>query len=150
GNGLPADLHDFKITSRNTALLTAFDPIRCNLSKVGGPAYGAVTDSIFQEIDLKTHLVRREWHPLDHVPLTHSYSSATTTSTAWPFDYFHLNSIDLHEDGSILISSRNTSALYELNSAGQITAQLGGKNGSEKLGKGTATAYQHDAQELPN
>lgn len=150
GNGFLADLHEFKITPQNTALLTVFDPIRCNLSKVGGPSNGAVTDSLFQEIDLKTHLVRREWHPLDHVPLTHSYSSATSASPAWPYDYFHLNSIDLHQDGSILISSRNTSALYELNSAGQITAQLGGKNGSAKLGKGTATAYQHDAQELPN
>jgi hypothetical protein len=150
GNGFLVDLHEFKITPQNTALLTVFDPIRCNLSQVGGPSNGAVTDSLFQEIDLKTHLVRREWHPLDHVPLTHSYSSAVSASTAWPYDYFHLNSIDLHQDGSILISSRNTSALYELNSAGQITAQLGGKNGSLKLGKGTATAYQHDAQELPN
>ena len=58
-------------TSRpqGTALLTVFDPIDCNLSAVGGPSGGAVTDSVFQEIDLRTGLVRREWHSLDHVPL---------------------------------------------------------------------------------
>lgn len=151
GNGLPADLHDFDITSQSTALVTAFDPIRCNLSSVGGPSNGAVTDSLFQEIDLKTHLVRREWHPLDHVALSRSYASPTTSTTEWPYDYFHLNSIALRHDGSILISARNTSALYELTpTTGLLSAQIGGKHGSEKLGAGAATAYQHDAEELPN
>jgi hypothetical protein len=151
GNGLLADLHEFHITPQNTALLTVFDPIRCNLSSVGGPSNGAVTDSLFQEIDLRTHLVRREWHPLDHVALTRSYASATTSTTEWPYDYFHLNSIVQRHDGSLLVSARNTSALYEINAAtGGLTAQIGGKGGSEKLGAGTATAYQHDAEELPN
>jgi hypothetical protein len=151
GNGLTADLHDFDITSQNTAYLTAFDPIRCNLSSVGGPSNAAVTDSLFQEIDLKTHLVRREWHPLDHIALSQSYASPTGSSQEWPFDYFHLNSIAVRHDGSLLISARNTSALYELNpSTGQLSAQIGGKHGTEQLSAGAATAYQHDAEELPN
>ena len=34
GNGMPADLHEFRIDSANdTALLTVFDPIYCNLSE---------------------------------------------------------------------------------------------------------------------
>jgi hypothetical protein len=151
GNGLPADLHEFHIQSNNSAVLTSFDPIRCNLSSVGGPVDGAVTDSVFQEIDLKTHLVRREWSPLDHVPLTNSYSSPINSAGEWPYDYFHLNSIDVRGNGSILISSRNTSALYELSAAsGQVTEQIGGKHGNVTLGNGAATAYQHDAQALPN
>ena len=60
GNGYKVDLHDFQITPRGTALLSLFDPIRCNLSSRGGPKKGAVTDSGFQEIDLRTGLVRRE------------------------------------------------------------------------------------------
>jgi hypothetical protein len=151
GNGLLADLHEFRITPQNTAFVTVFDPIRCNLSSIGGTSNGAVTDSLFQEIDLKTHLVRREWHPLDHIALSQSYASGTSASQEWPYDYFHLNSIDPRSDGSLLISSRNTSALYELSpSTGQVIAQIGGKHGSEKLGSGTSTAYQHDAEELPN
>ncbi len=151
GNGLLADLHDFDITPQNTALLTSFNPIRCNLTSVGGPSDAAVTDSLFQEIDLKTHLVRREWHPLDHVALSQSYASPTGSSRAWPFDYFHLNSLAIRHDGSLLISARNTSALYEVNlSTGQLIAQIGGKHGTEKLGAGAATAYQHDAEELPD
>ena len=134
GNGLKADLHDFHITPQNTAVMTVFDPIDCDLSAVGGPADGAVTDAIFQEIDLRTGLVRREWTSLDHVPLSDSYSTAKTTSTEWPFDFFHLNSIDQLPSGRTLISARNTWTLYELNTlTGQVLLRIGGKHSEVKL-----------------
>jgi hypothetical protein len=148
-NGYKADLHEFKLTPQGTALLTVFNPIVCNLSVVGGPSGGAVTDSIFQEIDLRTGLVRREWHSLDHVPLSDSYSSATGSSAKWPFDYFHLNSIDQRADGTTLLSARNTWAMYEMNTAnGRLQTWIGGKHSTVKLGAGTKTAYQHDAKTL--
>jgi hypothetical protein len=151
GNGFTADLHDFHITPQDTAVLTVFDPVDCNLSNVGGPSGGAVTDAIFQEIDLRTGLVRREWHSLDHVSLSDSYSAATTTSTKWPFDFFHLNSIDQLPSGRTLISARNTWTLYELNTlTGQIVLRVGGKHSSVKLAGGAATAFQHDATVLAN
>ncbi len=151
GNGYVADLHEFHITPQGTALLSVFDPIYCNLSALGGPSGGAVTNTIFQEIDLATGLVRREWTALDHVSLDESQSSAATSSTAWPFDYFHLNSIDQLAGGTTLISARNTSTLYELNtSTGQVVTQIGGKNSTLKLAAGAATAYQHDASVLAN
>jgi hypothetical protein len=151
GNGFLADLHEFHITPQGTALLSVFDPIDCNLASVGGPSGSAVTASIFQEIDLKTGLVRREWDSLDHVGVSDSYSSATSSSTAWPFDYFHLNSIDQLADGRTLISARNTSALYELNTlTGQVITRIGGRHSSFKLSAGASTAYQHDATMLAN
>jgi hypothetical protein len=150
GNGLTADLHDFHITSQNTALLTVFDPIDCNLSSAGGPSDGAVTDSGFQEIDLRTGLVRREWLSLDHIGLGDSYSSAVGSSTEWPFDYFHINSID-QAGGMTLISARNTWSLYELNTTtGQVQLRVGGKHNEVKQGSGTETAFQHDATLLAN
>ncbi len=151
GNGYLADLHEFDITPQGTALLTVFDPIDCNLSSLGGPSGGAVTDSIYQEIDLETGLVRREWDSLDHVGLGDSYSSATSTNTIWPFDFFHLNSIDQLANGITLISARNTSTLYELNTlTGQVMIRIGGKHSTVKLTAGAATAYQHDATALAN
>jgi arylsulfotransferase ASST len=151
GNGYLADLHEFHITPEGTALLTVFDPIDCDLSSLGGPSGGAVTDSSFQEIDIETGLVRREWNSLDHVALGDSYSAATSASTIWPFDYFHLNSIDQLADGRTLISARNTSALYELSTlSGQVLTRIGGRRSNVKQTAGAATAYQHDASVLPN
>jgi hypothetical protein len=151
GNGLKADLHDFHLNDNGTAMLTVFDPIHCDVSSLGGPHGGAVTDTIAQEIDMRTGLVRREWHSLDHVPMADSYSSATHASPEWPFDYFHLNSVDQLAGNRTLISARNTWALYELNTAsGQVLRRIGGRHSSVKLGQGANTAFQHDATVLSN
>jgi hypothetical protein len=153
GNGLHVDLHEFQLTPQGTALITAYHPILCNLSSVGGLAHGGVTDSVAQEIDVRTGLVMYEWTSIDHVALDESYepSLPLTTTVASPYDYFHLNSINLDYDGSLLISSRNTWTVYKVNAqSGQIVWRLGGKHSSFKMGAGTGTAWQHDARELPN
>lgn len=151
GNGYLADLHDFHLQDDDTALMTVFNPVRCDLSSAGGSREAAVTDTLFQEIDLKTHLVRREWHAVDHAPLSESNTSGKTSSTAWPFDYFHLNTVERRQNGEFLLSARNTSALYFVDaSTGQIKLKIGGPHSDVKMGSGTSTAYQHDAHELPN
>ncbi|HUN77485.1 MAG TPA: arylsulfotransferase family protein [Solirubrobacteraceae bacterium] len=151
GNGYKADLHEFHIDADDTAVLTVMNPIHCDLTAVGGPQDGSVTDSLYQEIDLRTHLVRREWTSLDHVALSESYSSPIHSSTEWPYDFFHMNSIDVQSDGEVLLSARNTWALYELNGqTGQIVARAGGRHSTIKMGDGTLTAYQHDAVALTN
>jgi Arylsulfotransferase (ASST) len=151
GNGLKADLHDFRIASNGTALTTAFDPIHCNLTAVHGPRDSAVNDSVFQEIDLRTQLVRREWTSLDHVALTESYSNPYGASTEWPYDYFHANSLDPEPSGVMLISARNTWALYELSEqTGEVLAREGGRHSTVKMETGTPTAFQHDATLLPD
>jgi len=151
GNGFKADLHDFHLQANGTAILTVFHPIHCDISFLGGPSGGAVTDSIFQEVDLRTGLVRREWHSIDHVPLSDSYSYPVRTSTSYPFDFFHVNSVEQLANGTTLISARNTWALYELSTVtGQVLRRFGGKHSSVRLGSGANTAYQHDAEVQPN
>jgi hypothetical protein len=50
-----------------------------------------------------------------------------------------------------LISARNTSALYELNTlTGQVLLRVGGKHSGVTLASGAATAFQHDATVLEN
>jgi hypothetical protein len=151
GNGYQPDLHEFRITPQGTGLITVYDAIDCNLSAVGGPRDGAVADTLLQEIDLKTGLVMYEWHSLDHVPLQSSYSSAAPTSLREPYDYFHINSIDVEQDGDLLVDSRNTWAAYDVNArTGQVRWELGGKHSSFKLGRGASTAWQHDAIQQPD
>ncbi len=152
GNGLHADLHDFQLTPQGAALITAYDPIYCDLSSVGGAAHGAVTDGLLQEIDVRTGLVMFQWSSLDHVALGESYELAGDSHTDWPFDFFHINSIGLAHDGRLLISARNTWTVYDIDgmATGQIQWQLGGKHPTFTMGPGTNTAWQHDPRELPD
>jgi hypothetical protein len=151
GNGLQADLHEFQLTPRGTALITAFDPIYCNISSVGGSAAGAVIDGVLQEIDVRTGLVRMQWTSIDHVGLGESYEGAASSSTASPYDYFHINSINLDPGGSLLVSARNTWTIYDIDAGSGRTAwRLGGKASTFKESAGTRTAWQHDPRELPD
>lgn len=149
GNGLQADLHDFQIAPHDISYTTAYNAIRCDLSPVGGAPGGVILDTAVQEIDMKTGLVRWEWHSLDHVAVAESETAAQALATPW--DWFHLNSIDLEPDRNIFISARSTWAGYQLESGtGNILWRLGGTKSSFKMGPGTKTAWQHDGRVLPD
>ncbi len=149
-NGLQADLHEFQLTPEGTALITAYDPIRCDLSGAGGPADGALVNGVIQEIDVKTGLVRMQWTSLDHVALSESYEHISG-SPASPYDFFHINSINVDRDGSLLVSARNTWTVYDLDRrSGQIVWRLGGRQSSFSGAPQTRTAWQHDPRELPD
>src|SRR6185312_8948590 len=62
GNGYRADLHELRVTPQGTAWIDVFDPIHMNLSSMHGSGDGILTDSVVQEIDIKTGLVMWEWH----------------------------------------------------------------------------------------
>jgi Arylsulfotransferase (ASST) len=146
-NGLEADLHDFQIAPRGVAYITAYNPIRCDLSAVKGARDGAIVDTAIQEIDMKTGLVRWEWHSLDHVGV--SESETETPAKATPWDWFHLNSIDPEPDGNILISARSTWAGYQLEGgSGRVIWRVGGLKSSFRMGPGTQMAWQHDGRIL--
>ncbi|MGD0198562.1 MAG: arylsulfotransferase family protein [Solirubrobacteraceae bacterium] len=143
GNGLQADLHEFLITSRGTALLTAYTIGPMDLSSVGGPTDGTIQDAIFQEIDLASGRVLFEWRSLDHLSLEESYYLPVYT----PWDYVHINSLDIDRDGNFLVSSRNTHTVYKIDRrSGAIIWRLGGKQNQFAFGANSAFAWQHDAR----
>ena len=146
GNGLDADLHEFQLAPNDIAYVTAYNPIRCNLASAGGSSDGVILDATFEEIDMRTGLVRWEWHSLDHVNVNDSETSPSLSS---PWDWFHLNSIDPQSDGDVFISARNTWAGYEIQAGtGEIAWTLGGLHSSFKMGPGTQTYWQHDGRIL--
>jgi hypothetical protein len=143
GDGYQADLHDFQLTPQGTAFIDAYVPVRADLQRVGGPADGSAMDSVIQELDVRTGQLLWEWHVLGHVPLTASYAKPIRSLTD---DYFHLNSIQPLPNGNILISARNTWAVYEIDRAtGHVIWSLGGRSSSFKMGPGTNFEWQHDA-----
>jgi hypothetical protein len=144
--GLSADLHEFTLTPRGTALITAYYPVWSDGSSVHAAKRQVVMDSVVQEIDVKTGLLLFQWDSLDHVPLTDSYTAPPKQATS-PLDHFHVNSVEEDRDGNLLISARNTSAAYKVErQTGNIVWALGGKHSSFKMGPGTQFAFQHDVR----
>jgi Arylsulfotransferase (ASST) len=149
GNGLKADLHDFQIAAHGIAYATAYNPIRCDLRPIKGARNGAIVDNAIQEVDVKTGLVRWEWHSLDHIGAPESEVEVPAGPNPW--DYFHLNTIDPQPDGKILITARNTWAAYQLqHGSGRVLWRLGGNSSTFKMGPGTGMAWQHDGRVLPD
>ncbi len=144
GNGLIADTHEFRLTREGTALISVYRTIPYDLSSVGGPADGRVTEGVVQEIEVASGRVLFEWHSLDHVGLDESHQPPPKSATS-AYDYFHLNSVNLDADGNILISSRHTWTVYKLDRhTGAVIWRLGGKKSDFDLGPGVAFAWQHN------
>jgi hypothetical protein len=143
--GLRGNLHEFLITPSNTALLTSYVVTKADLSAVGGSRTGTIQDAIFQEIDLATGAVLLEWHSLDHIPLAESYAPVTPD-----WDFFHINSVALDGDGSLLVSARSTHTVYKIDRSGEIVWRLGGRHSSFTMGSGSDFAWQHDARRQPD
>lgn len=163
-DGVGADAHEFTVTDGNTAVVTAYETIRWDLSPytdAEGAADGYIRDSLFQEIDLDTFKVVFQWRASEHIDMAHSFEPvkhADEEAEAW--DFFHINSVQKSKNGNFLISARNTHALYMVSGkTGDVLWVLGGKaNEFEEMsypeGKDFSSpllsmAWQHHAQFYP-
>ena len=145
GNGYRGDLHECLLTSRGTALITIYSELKADLTSIGGPPDGKAVEGIIQEIDVKTGAVLFEWHSLSEVALNETYTPAV--GAAGNVDYFHLNSIGVDRDGHLLVSARNTCAVYKLDrKSGAVIWRLGGKHSDFTIAAGASFGYQHDAR----
>jgi EmrB/QacA subfamily drug resistance transporter len=146
-NGWVITLHEIVIRGHD-AWVTANKNLPMNLSKYGGAYNGALIDSAVQEYDLNTGKLVYTWDALDHIPLSDSRASLPTNG--FPWDAYHVNSINLPGDGTFVVSMRNTWAAYKVNIAtGAIEWTLGGPHSSFKLGKGADFEWQHDVVVYP-
>jgi hypothetical protein len=142
---LITEQHEFVITSRDTALISAINLVPTDLTAYGSSAAGSLIEGAFQEIDISSGKVLLEWHSADHIAPDESYVPA---ENSW--DYFHLNSIGVDQDGDLLVSARHTSAVYKLDRrSGKVIWRLGGKKSDFELGPGVQFAFQHDPRAHP-
>jgi EmrB/QacA subfamily drug resistance transporter len=147
-DGWVLTLHEIVIDGDH-AWVTANKNVPRDLSKYGGAYNGALIDSAVQEYNLKTGALERNWDALDHIPLSQSQASLPTNG--FPWDAYHINSIQLTGDGKFLVSMRDTWAAYLVDSAsGRIQWTLGGSNSSFKFGKGARFEWQHDVSLQPD
>ena len=97
---------------------------------------------------MATSRVLFQWSALRHIRTRDSYKQRTPGK---PWDYAHLNSIDVDDDGHLLVSGRNTHAIYKLHRrTGRVLWTLGGKRSDFRMGRGTRFAWAHDARRQSN
>jgi len=152
--GFDGDLHEFQLTPRGTAYISIYKEVPLDLSSVGGPKKGYAYDSVVQELDVKTGDVKWEWHSLDHVPLSESLQAnrepAKNASKKRPLDYFHVNSVADAPGGNVLLSGRNTSALYLVARDGHVIWRLGGTKSDWGPPAAVKFRFQHNARLHPD
>lgn len=146
GRGLDGDLHDFVLTDDGSALVTIYEAEEHDLRAVGGQRRGRIIDSVVQEIDIATGRVLSTWSASDDIALSESYKPVPEDPReGW--DYFHVNSVEVDTDGNLLISARNTHAVYKVHRrTGEIIWRLNGKRSDFRMGGGSRFAWQHDAR----
>jgi hypothetical protein len=148
GNGYSADMHEFRLTRRGSAFVTAYRPVYADLRPYGGDKNGQVLNSVVQQIDVKTGRVMFEWDALDHISMRESYAEPTPGT---PWDAVHINAVDIGPNHQLLLTARNTWGVYDVDArSGQVSWRLGGKRSSFRLGKSDRFAYEHDARFQPN
>ena len=149
-NGYNGDHHEFLISPQDTALITIYNAVPRDLTSVGGSGDSVAIQGIVQELDIETGEVLFEWQSIDHIGLEETY--VTPSEDHYPgIDYFHINSIDVEPDNNLLVSARETSAVYKIDrNSGEVIWRLGGKKSDFEMGPGTRFAFQHDARRLPD
>ncbi len=143
GNGRRSDFHEVLLTDHNTMLVTAYETDTADLRKVGGRNHAQVYGGVIQELAIPSGKVLWEWRSLEHVKITETMSHDIGN----PFDYFHINAIDVDSDGNLIVSARNTWGIYKIDrDTGNVMWRLGGKQSDFAMGRGTIFAFQHDAR----
>ncbi len=157
--GTPTDAHEFRRLANDDHLLFTYTLVP-HADLTGLAALGSdetLVDCAVQEVDPQGALVW-SWSARDHVDaVQESLEPAIGGSGA--VDAFHCNSIDVDASGNLLVSMRQTNAVfYVARASGQILWKLGGssynKDGAKHIDvvgdpQGTFDE-QHDARFAPN
>jgi EmrB/QacA subfamily drug resistance transporter len=145
-DGWVPTMHEM-IVRGDDAWVTANKNVPTNLSAAGGVSGGSIIDSAVQEYNLKTGKLLYTWDAAKHIPFGDSH--ATPPSNGFPWDVYHINALDVLDNGTMLVSMRNTWAAYLVNiKSGKVIWQLGGKHSSFKIPAAAHFEWQHDVQML--
>jgi hypothetical protein len=143
------DMHEFRITPQGDALIGIYEPVRMTIHHQSVIVVQYVVQKLSLVHDshgIHTGKVLFQWRSLRHVPLTDSHAGDQGNGYGW--DYFHGNAIAQDTDGNLLISSRNTWAIYKVSArTGRILWQVGGRS-DHRLAH--PWCFQHDIDPLGN
>ena len=148
------NLHEAWISGGHIWLAVSRPIHNRDLTAYGGSRHDIVIDCGLQEFRLSTGRLIRTWDALNpggrpHVPL----SASETRPPNFPlpqvevWDPYHLNAVQALPDGELLVSMRNTWAVYLIDPlTGRTIWTLGGRRSTFTFAAGARFAWQHDAR----
>jgi hypothetical protein len=149
-NGLLTDLHDIQLLPDGHCFVQAYDTRLLDMSLYDSTwsTHATVTGLAIQELDQDFNLVF-EWRSWDRIDFSEAIHE--TLSSGY-IDYVHGNSIEVAEDGNIIISCRHLDQVNKINvNTGEFMWRLGGvKNEFTFVDDPEPFTYQHDCRLLPN
>lgn len=96
GGNTDADIHECQFTGQGTAIISAYQDIKYNMTTIGGAVDGLLADAVFQEVVIDSNRVTNVWRASNHFPLTDTYidyDPSITFMEGGGFDWFHIDSI---------------------------------------------------------
>jgi hypothetical protein len=129
-NGHATDGHELQIMEDGTYYLIGSGTETVDMSRyvAGGNPAALVWDNVIQQFTPAGELIF-QWRAWDHMDVLSQRQFMDPTSAS--LDFPHMNSIDVDDDGHILLSSRNSSECTKINrDTGEVIWRLGGTQGT--------------------
>ena len=154
-HGYTTNVHELTILKNGDALLMCYDDQRIAMDSVveGGNPNAIVRGLVIQELDKDKNVVF-EWRSWDHFKITDATSDISLTDSI--IDYVHCNTLEMDNDGNIIISSRNLDEITKIDGeTGDIIWRFGGvhcRNNEFTFINDPINGFshQHDVRRLPN
>ena len=148
GDGLRGDLHEFLLTPQGTALFTAYGVARGRIPTPddAGTREAAYFYCCCQEVDVASGELLLNWRSdKQPIPFSASRRLPTPGDPTTPWDYFHMNSINIDpSDGNLIISSRNLWQVYKVQrQTGKLMWRMGGIGSDFEIDRRAHYAFQH-------
>ena len=153
-NGYTTNVHDLVILKNRHSLLMCYDEQHVAMDSIvaGGNPNAIVQGLVIQELDKDKNVVF-QWRSWDHFKITDATSDISLTDSI--IDYVHCNSIDMDNDGNIIISCRHMDEVTKINrETGDIIWRMGGEqcknNQFTFINDPIGFSHQHDVRRLPD
>jgi hypothetical protein len=130
--GSSTDIHEIQeLPNGNILLLSYPERSGVNLTPIGLGTNQKVVDGLVQEIDPQGNVVW-SWSTVGNISQVET--GRWVSSLKSPYDLVHLNAIEPVGEDAIMISARNTDAVYKIDKAsGEIVWKLGGTETENSL-----------------
>ncbi|MFZ0453665.1 MAG: arylsulfotransferase family protein [Ignavibacteriaceae bacterium] len=150
-NGYGVDVHDLRVLPNGHYYILGKKLVSVDMSKIvsGGDSSAQIIDMALQEFDDSNNVVF-QWSALDHYQITDADQYVDLMQHT--IDFVHINSIEIDNDGNIMVSARNLDEITKIDhNSGDIIWRLGGKNNQFTfINDDRGFSRQHDIRRLSN